>query len=98
MPQFEEGMQQQLALQVLFRDQQVFEDGELGEQPDNLEGPANASPGNLMRQQARDALPAALHAAVARQVKPVDDFEEGGLSRAVRANQAHDFPFADLEG
>src|SRR5882724_3562040 len=71
-------------------DHHVVLDGEIAEGLDDLERAAQAQCADLVRGHPRDVAAVEEDAALVRGVEARDDIEEGGLARAVRADDADD--------
>ena len=72
-------------------DNHIAEDGQVGKQADILEGPADAKLGYPMGCAAGDVCTVEDDLAAIRRINAGDVVEDGGLARAVWANQAMDF-------
>src|SRR5574341_851985 len=79
-------------------DEEVFERGELREHADDLEGPADPLPRDLVRLEPVDPLAVEHDAARVAPLDAGDAVEERGLAGAVRADEAVDSPGLEAEG
>ncbi len=73
-------------------DHHVLQDGQPGEEPEPLQRPGDAEPGQIMRPSDAKHLPAPAHLARLRPDEPAHHVEQGGLG-AVRADHAGDPAF-----
>src|SRR5207245_4711901 len=76
----------------------VLEDGELPERPRNLERTRDPEVADLVGREAGELLRAEAHRAGGRRERARHAVEEGGLARAVRADEAEDLALLHLEG
>ena len=75
----------------------IFHGGHVGEQLDVLKGAGDTQPGDLIRAQALDVLPAEPDDAVIWAVDAVDAVEKRGLAGAVGADNGENLFFLHLE-
>ena len=79
-------------------DEHIIQHGHLAEHLDVLEGPHQSQGGQALRRKPRDILPVQVDLAGSLGVEAGDDVEQGGLPRAVGADDAGNLPFRDAEG
>src|SRR5215469_4478253 len=77
--------------------QDVLQHRHIVEEPDILEGPGNTPPEYPIRGKAVDRPTIEAHLTAIRLVYPGDEIEDGGLSGAVRADDAEDLAFVDRD-
>src|SRR5580704_14967271 len=82
---------------VLRGDEHVLQHGQPGEDPGELEGPADAEREHPLRRPVRDLLVAEVDVAGVDPLVPGHDVEQGRLARSVRPDQAGDRALLDLD-
>jgi len=75
----------------------VIEKAEMSEKPSQLECAAQAKAGNPVRFPTCDIIAVENHTSRRRCIVAADHIEQGGLARPIRADETHQFIFADLE-
>ena len=79
-------------------DDEIFLDGQVGEDVAGLRNEADAETNHLMRRKAGDITPVMVDAAALEQDEAGDRLEKGRLAGAIRADDGHDLAWRDLDG